>query len=1622
MLKKLKSSATRAGAFPSGSTTSRLTGRITLGLVSLAIAAAFAASPASAGSLFSYLSTAMGFSDKSDKARAGVELSEAPQYTQGFEVDGHWGAPTAPATGTTVNRVASGTNGITSRTGGFHGSVRANIVPPTVTKVSNLNPQGWAFFNEGAVGSGSFVTGPATPPLGTGSVNLTVDANGRHNIGKINNGLRFDRITELGYSSYQTSGNPAATISLQLQVDYDLTDANQAFQGRLVYEPYQTETVLQNTWQTWTPLTGEWWGSGAPGNVACPQSNPCTWPEVLAAFPNGGTHGSPTLGAIIFRAGGPVGFPFTGNVDNFTLGVDNVDNVTDFELANHLVVDDDGLGSSTSCDDTEAVSPSIADSVAAASPGNTITVCPGTYPQSSTLSLNKANLTIIGAGPSKPVIQVASSIGDGMNVSASGVTLNNLEIQKTDLANQTVVHVGGNNFTATNNLIYGPNPGMTWNAAGFVSRAFIVQSLTGTMISNNTIHTLRQPAYMSGQNNVAAGTISNNTVSGTKGWVVEGGNYAFTGNMWGEPQNQDCDIALLNQATLFPGFYQPLLTLSTANDNAFICAQYAGGENGRAIGFVDDSAGLGGNGSDNANYQSINAGIAGTLIGGTVQVAGGTYNEDVAINKSVKVLGAGSTGTTIVGPKNGPTSTVAITASDVELSGFSITRDGNNVADWNDANGVLNLGGLTILGQTIMNALVHDNNFVGNRSAIDVNNSNGHTFRNNVIDNNHTGVIFRNQTDNITFVENTVTNNRTVGVLFLDASIGTNVPVQTAANCTFFNNSMAGNWYGEIVDRQSGGAIPAPGTTNLKNFSGNWYGTNAPVVTTANSAEPGYPALIPVIYGGTATDPGGQPDIAGPASANFDFSPFLNVGTDTNNETVSGRGTFGFQGSFNALNVSPTSAQVGATSKIQEAIDLITPGGTLTVPAGTYPGNVNVNKALTIQGTFTVGGSFTTSAPGVVVIPGTSPGIISTGNLSFGTGTDVNIELNGVLPGTNYDRFQVTGTVTIASGVDLNVSVGYSPGNGDSYTIINNDGGDAVSGTFNGLADGQTFFVGANSFTIDYDGGDGNDVVITSTTLCNSVSIPNNITTLTGTTVNVPVNVDAVTGNGILSADFTVNYNPAVLTPNGTLATNFGVTLGTVALSNGSRTLTVNNPSAGTLIVSVFGPDPMQSAAVSDLVNMNFNVIGAPGTTSPMNFSAFKFNEGTPCLTTTNGLVTVISGTISGTITYGNVIGMPTAPRFVPDVTVNAVGSVNVSASTGPAVSNGQYTLSGMGAGAYTVTPSKVGGIAPGGMTITSFDAAQIAQHVVSLITLNSTQLTVADVSGSAGVTSFDAALISRWIVLLPGSGATGNWIFQPASRSYPNVNANDPNEDYTALLMGDVSGNWYQGLSPARPAPSDDAMRVGGAKMSAASGTEVLVPMSIGDTTGMGILGYQFDLRYDPAVLEPMADPVDLAETLSKDYTVTVNPIEPGLLKVVVFGALPLEGKGDLLNLRFNVIGAVDSATDLEWENLFFNEGGVAFNLEAARVTVTESKGRGLKGRVLDTLGNGIAKARVTATDTLGKQRSVMTSESGSFSIAGLEKNQTYTLTVESRGYRFFERIISLSGDTVDLDIIAQQ
>lgn len=519
-------------------------------------------------------------------------------------------------------------------------------------------------------------------------------------------------------------------------------------------------------------------------------------------------------------------------------------------------------------------------------------------------------------------------------------------------------------------------------------------------------------------------------------------------------------------------------------------------------------------------FTTVQGGVTGVAAGGNVYVASGTFVEDVSIAKTLHLLGAGPGNSIISGAIGGSGSTVQIAASNVEVAGFTITREGNNPGQWNDPG--LNLGGITIQGQAFTAALIHDNLITGNRTGIDINNSNGHTIRNNVISDNRTGLLFRNQTDNLQVSENAITNNFTVGILFLDGSGGSNSPVQSAIGSVFTNNNLSGNWYGQIVDRQTGGSLPAPGT-NLKDFSGNWFGTATPAFSTANSAEPGYAAQIPVAFGGGAVAPGGQPDILGPALANFDVTPWLNSGVDTNPIA------YGFQGDFSSLTVTTQGAQVGSIGRITEGYNALTSIGTLAVRAGTYTEDVNLGLSGDKAVTLALGAS-----PGQVVV---------NGNVTLTSNDTLPIEINGTNPANAFDNLIVNGTVALGNAT-LTLSGPYVLNPADSFVIVSNDGSDPVSGIFGSLPEGSLVTLAGQQLFISYQGGDGNDVVLESSpTVVGTAGADTLVFTPTaggysyslngGPTVNVTGN-PAFTFNGLGGDDLmTVLLNNFALPTNG---------------------------------------------------------------------------------------------------------------------------------------------------------------------------------------------------------------------------------------------------------------------------------------------------------------------------------------------------------------------------------------------------------------------------------------------------------------------------------------------------------
>jgi len=628
--------------------------------------------------------------------------------------------------------------------------------------------------------------------------------------------------------------------------------------------------------------------------------------------------------------------------------------------------------------------------------------------------------TIMGAGNA------------GMNLALTNSLINGNTISNTVQQGIQVADASGN-VTVSNNVITNTNTGADANRGGIRVRG---TSFTGPVnITNNIISGSTNGISVPTGEDITGKAISvtNNDLSGNTFGIKNSGTGSLSATCnWFGGTGSTVSPLISGSVT-----FEPFLSNGTDND-------------GGAIGFQpvpNSCSGCAGGGTvqnttTGEYFCSIQAAIddADTQNGHTITVAAGTYKEDVNVTKQLTINGAGIDVATIEGPIGGTSNaTIRISAMGVVINGFTITRAGNNTTDW--YNPSLNSAGLSVQGQT-NTVEVMNSKFVGNRTAIDVNNSNGNNIHNNIITNNRTGVLFRNQTDNTTFTQNEVTDNWTVGVLFLDASSGSNSPVQTALTSTFSQNKITGNWYGGVVDRQTGGSLPAPGS-NLKGFNCNWYGSISPVISSANSTEPSYDTqLIPVSFGGTASNPGGAPDIAGPASANIQYAPFLSVGTDNDGLTV------GFQPVPGSCSPCVGTATIGTATTICQ-------GGNTTI---TVTGTPNTSVTYNINGS----GSYT------LALNGTGTGTFNTGALSSTTTYNLVSGINGSCTSS------LTGSVTIT--VNLNHSIALSSASGTdaqascigtsivpiTYTL----GGAASGVNITGLPTGVTYAVTGNVLTI----------------------------------------------------------------------------------------------------------------------------------------------------------------------------------------------------------------------------------------------------------------------------------------------------------------------------------------------------------------------------------------------------------------------------------------------------------------------------------------------------------------------------------------------------------------------------
>lgn len=417
---------------------------------------------------------------------------------------------------------------------------------------------------------------------------------------------------------------------------------------------------------------------------------------------------------------------------------------------------------------------------------------------------------------------------------------------------------------------------------------------------------------------------------------------------------------------------------------------------------------------------------------------------------------------------------------------------------------------------------------------------------------------------------------------------------------------------------------------------------------------------------------------------------------------------------------------------------------------------------------------------------------------------------------------------------------------------------------------------------------------------------------------------------GVVSFDSEVTFDPAVVT---------FASVDNAATQTAGFILSTNVVSPGVVRISGFGTSPMPGNGNGPILYLRFTATGAIGASTPITFANLIFNEGLTCVGSLPGSVSVSGRSISGTISYGTA----QTTLGLGGLYIDAVGGN--PGGTAITAADGTYSISGLNTGGYIVSPRSVTPTVNG---ITAGDASLVLQHVTGNWVLTPNQLIAADASGNGGVSSFDAALIAKYTIGLPNTVFTGSWKFAPSLRTYPSLPTDLTGQDFALILVGEVTGNWTPAgllgngdwLSSVKKDDVEDDIST---RLAVSIPTVVTrrnslaeIPIDLSGYNGQRITSYQFDLKYDPAALDPAEIGFDKAGTLSSEFSVEINQAEPGRLRLAVYGANTLIGDGRLIKLRFMTTGTFKGTSNIEFENFMFNEGLPQSRTTNGKIVVT--------------------------------------------------------------------------------------
>ncbi len=218
---------------------------------------------------------------------------------------------------------------------------------------------------------------------------------------------------------------------------------------------------------------------------------------------------------------------------------------------------------------------------------------------------------------------------------------------------------------------------------------------------------------------------------------------------------------------------------------------------------------------------------------------------------------------------------------------------------------------------------------------------------------------------------------------------------------------------------------------------------------------------------------------------------------------------------------------------------------------------------------------------------------------------------------------------------------------------------------------------------------------------------------------------------------------------------------------------------------------------------------------------------------------------------------------------------------------------------------------------ISSYDAALAAQIVTGLLTdVTDEQKLAADVDKNGFVQIFDAALIAQYAIGLSDDpySCVGDWVFNPAQRTYQPLSVEHSDQNFSALILGDVDCNWGANMLSSK---ANNLLKTytGLKDETVFPCSNFVIPFSVEEQSE--IISFDISLKINPDIMKfsgiIKADDV-------KDFEIFSNCTDDGIIKIAGFSLNPKELSGNYITLNFDIVGNPEGNGKIELMNYTVN------------------------------------------------------------------------------------------------------